>query len=42
MNYCAEYPLTDAEAFSAGNINKFNKILITEQLTKIRALKIGP
>ena len=42
MDYCAEFPLTDAEAFSAGNINKFNKVLITEQLTKIRALKIGP
>lgn len=42
MDYCAEYPLTDAEAFSAGNINKFNKILITEQLTRIRALKLAP
>lgn len=42
MDYCAEFPLTDAEAFSAGNVNKFNKLLITEQLTKIRALKIAP
>lgn len=42
MDHCAEFPFTDAEAFSAGNINKFNKILITEQLTKIRALKQCP
>lgn len=42
MDYCAEFPFNDAEAFSAGNINKFNKIYITEQLTKIRALKQCP
>lgn len=42
MDHCAEFPFTDAEAFSAGNINKFNKILITEQLTRIRALKQCP
>lgn len=42
MDHCAEFPLTDTEAFSAGNVNKFNKVYITEQLTKIRALKIGP
>lgn len=42
MDHCAEFPFNDAEAFSAGNVNKFNKILITEQLTRIRALKQGP
>lgn len=42
MDHCAEFPYTDAEAFSAGNINKFNKVLITEQLTRIRALKQCP
>lgn len=42
MDHCAEFPLTDTEAFSSGTINKFNKILITEQLTRIRALKQCP
>lgn len=42
MDHCAEYPYNDTEAFSAGNINNFNKVYITEQLTRIRALKQCP
>lgn len=42
MTHCAEFPFTDTEAFSSGNTNKFNKLYITEQLTKIRALKQYP
>lgn len=42
LTHCAEYPFNDTEAFSAGNINKFNKQLIAEQLTKIRLLKDCP
>ncbi len=42
MNHCAEFPYTDTEAFSSGSVNKFNKLYITEQLTKIRALKQCP
>ena len=42
MDHCAEFPYTDAEAFSSGNINKFNKLYITEQLTRIRTLKKCP
>lgn len=42
MTHCAEFPYNDTEAFSSGNVNKFNKLYITEQLTKIRALKQCP
>lgn len=42
MDHCAEYPFNDTEAFSSGVINKFNKLYITEQLTRIRALKLSP
>jgi hypothetical protein len=40
--YCAEYCYTPEEAFALEGINKFNKSLIAEQLTKIQALKLGP
>ena len=42
MLHCAEFPFTDQEAFSAGVVNKFNKLYITEQLTNIRALHKCP
>ena len=42
MKHCAEYCWTAEEAFSQEGENKFNKVLIAEQLTRIRALKIGP
>ena len=42
MNHCAEFPFNDTEAFSSGVINKFNKVYITEQITRIRALKECP
>ena len=42
MKHCAEYCWTAEEAFSQEGDNKFNKVLIAEQLTRIRALKIGP
>ena len=42
MEYCAEYCWTAEEAFAQEGENKFNKVLIAEQLTRIRALKIGP
>ena len=40
--YSAEYPYTAEEAFSLEGDNKFNKVNIAEQLTKIRALKQCP
>jgi len=30
LDHCAEFPFTIEEAFSSGNINKFNKVYITE------------
>lgn len=42
MEYCAEYCWTAEEAFAQEGENKFNKVLIAEQLTRIRALKVGP
>lgn len=42
MEHCAEYCWTAEEAFAQEGENKFNKVLIAEQLTRIRALKIGP
>lgn len=42
IEYCAEYCYTAEEAFSLEGENKFNKVLIAEQLTKIRALKQCP
>lgn len=42
LKHCAEYCWTAEEAFAQEGENKFNKALIAEQLTRIRALKIGP
>lgn len=42
IQYCAEFPFTANEAFSLEGDNKFNKINIAEQLTRIRALKQCP
>lgn len=42
LEYCAEYCWTANEAFAQEGDNKFNKILISDQLTRIRALKLGP
>lgn len=42
IDHSAEYCYTAEEAFSLEGTNKFNKVLIAEQLTKIRALKQGP
>lgn len=42
MKHCSEYCWTAEEAFAQEGENKFNKALIAEQLTRIRALKIGP
>lgn len=42
IDHCAEYCYTAEEAFSLEGENKFNKVLIAEQLTKIRALKQCP
>lgn len=42
IQYCAEFPFTLDEAFSLEGDNKFNKINIAEQLTRIRALKETP
>lgn len=40
--YCAEFPYNAEEAFSLEGDNKFNKVKIAEQLTRIRALKQTP
>lgn len=42
VTYCAEYCYNAEEAFSLEGDNKFNKINIAEQLTRIRALKLCP
>lgn len=42
VTYCAEYCYNAEEAFSLEGDNKFNKINISEQLTRIRALKQCP
>ena len=39
IKYCAEYCFTAEEAFALEGENKFNKVLISEQLTKIRLFK---
>lgn len=41
-DHCAEYCYTAEEAFALEGNNKFNQIVISEQLTKIRALKQCP
>lgn len=40
--YSAEYCFNAEEAFSLEGDNKFNKIYIAEQLTKIRVMKQCP
>ena len=40
--HCAEYCWTAEEAFAMEGENKFNKVLIAEQLANIRLHKIGP
>lgn len=40
--FCAEFPYNAEEAFSLEGDNKFNKVNIAEQLTRIRALKQCP
>lgn len=42
VTYCAEYCYNAEEAFSLEGDNKFNKVNIAEQLTRIRALKQTP
>lgn len=42
VDHCAERCFNAEEAFALEGENKFNKILIAEQLTKIRALKQCP
>lgn len=42
VTYCAEFCYNAEEAFSLEGDNKFNKINIAEQLTRIRALKQCP
>lgn len=40
--HCAEYCFTAEEAFNLEGENKFNKVILAEQLTRIRALKECP
>lgn len=40
--YCAEYCFTAEEALALEGDNKFNKVNIVDQLTRIRVLKEGP
>lgn len=40
--YCAEYCFTAEEAFSLEGENKFNKVIIAEQLANIRLHKMAP
>lgn len=42
VTYCAEFCYNAEEAFSLEGQNKFNKVHIAEQLTRIRALKQCP
>lgn len=42
VTYCAEFCYNAEEAFSLEGDNKFNKVNIAEQLTRIRALKETP
>lgn len=42
IDHQAEYCYTAEEAFALEGENKFNKVLIAEQLTRIRALKQAP
>jgi len=42
IHYCAEYCWNAEEAFALEGDNKFNKILLSEQLAQIRLHKAGP
>jgi hypothetical protein len=42
IDYCAEFCYTAEEAFSLEGENKFNKVIIAEQLMRIRVLKQCP
>lgn len=42
IHYCAEYCWNAEEAFSLEGDNKFNKVLLSEQLAQIRLHKTGP
>lgn len=42
IDYCSENCYTPAESFMASSQNEFNKIILTEQLTQIRAFHKGP
>lgn len=42
VEYCAEFCYTAEEAFALEGTNKFNKVLLTDQITRIRLLKEGP
>ena len=42
VEYCAEYCFNAEEAFALEGENKFNKVLLSEQLTRIRVLKQCP
>lgn len=42
VTYCAEYCFTAEEAFALEGDNKFNKVLLADQLAQIRLHKQGP
>lgn len=42
IHYCAEYCWTAEEAFALEGDNKFNKVLLADQLAQIRLHKTGP
>ena len=42
VDYCAEFCYTAEEAFALEGTNKFNKVLLTDQIARIRLLKEGP
>ncbi len=42
IHYCAEYCWNAEEAFALEGDNKFNKVLLSEQLAQIRLHKTGP
>lgn len=42
IHHCAEYCWTAEEAFALEGDNKFNKVLLSEQLAQIRLHKTGP
>lgn len=42
IDYCAEYCFNAEEAFALEGTNKFNKVLLSDQITQIRVHKQGP